>query len=134
MENMHGKEFVFFGNIELIFDDEDEYDSDELSKFLDSLDDSDEISEDDFEELMSLLDEQLEAYENMNIYDADHFVQASKESDRPEAESEDAKIWREIAESLERENAVLNKFHNLLLIQLMSNGTLGLLGTRGMWN
>lgn len=118
----------------MIFDDEGDYDSDELTEFLDSLTDAEEISEGEFEDLMRLLDEQIEAYESDIIFDADHFLEAHLSENRPEAESEDAKIWREIAESLERENGILSKFHNLLLIQLMANGTLGLLGNGGMWN
>ena len=133
MANVYGTKLFLCGNFELIFDDDD-YDSDELSEFLDSLTEAEEITEGEFADLTRLLDEQIEAYENNTIFDADYFLEAHLNENRPEAESEDAKIWREIAENLERENGILSKFHNLLLIQLMANGTLGLLGTGGMWN
>lgn len=95
------------------------------------------MDEDDefFDEIMEFLDSFHEEYEEEEIiYDFDWYYDNHIGDHKVEAESEDAKFWREMAEKYEEENGLHRRFQNLLLIQLMANGGLGVLGTKGMWN
>lgn len=89
-----------------------------------------------FDEILDFL-ENFEGDEDTGVIrDFDWFLstQTQDDEDEVEAESPDAIFWREIAEDYEYENMLHQRFQNLLMIQLMSSGSLGALGAKGIWN